>query len=169
MLSDSKVTEIFYKADDFCMFFNETVKNSPSMKQRNFGTAVFLLITTIVPIFLDYGLISRIEFISYMKLSGDYDFALIIRISPHIIILHQTKLAWFWFVLVFAVSKILKFKFMFHSYCFLYLIIHSCRYTISLPSLSVAVITLPLLSYSNSSYQILVDSLELSSESVSMP
>lgn len=26
MLSDSKVIEIFYMADDFCNFFNETVK-----------------------------------------------------------------------------------------------------------------------------------------------
>ena len=26
MLSDSKVIEIFYMADDFCKFFNETVK-----------------------------------------------------------------------------------------------------------------------------------------------
>ncbi len=26
MLSDSKVIDIFYMADDFCKFFNETVK-----------------------------------------------------------------------------------------------------------------------------------------------
>jgi len=26
MLSDNKVIEIFYMADDFCRFFNETVK-----------------------------------------------------------------------------------------------------------------------------------------------
>ena len=26
MLSDSKIIEIFYMADDFCKFFNETVK-----------------------------------------------------------------------------------------------------------------------------------------------
>ena len=26
MLSDNKVIEIFYMADDFCKFFNETVK-----------------------------------------------------------------------------------------------------------------------------------------------
>ena len=58
---------------------------------------------------LTTGIISRIEFISYMELPLDYDIALIIRISPHIIILHQTKLAWIWLVLIFAVSEILKF------------------------------------------------------------
>ena len=30
MLPDSKVIDIFYMADDFCKFFNETVKNIQS-------------------------------------------------------------------------------------------------------------------------------------------
>jgi hypothetical protein len=54
----------------------------------------FFIDYTIVPVFHNYGIISRIELISDMKLPGDYDIALIIRISAHIIILHQTKLAW---------------------------------------------------------------------------
>ena len=38
MLSDSKVIEIFYMADDFCNFFNETVKKhsiEDGKKHRN--------------------------------------------------------------------------------------------------------------------------------------
>ncbi len=38
MLSDSKVIEFFYMADDFCNFFNETVKNIPLMTQRGIET-----------------------------------------------------------------------------------------------------------------------------------
>ena len=38
MLSDNKVIEIFYMADDFCKFFNETVKKhsiDDKKKHRN--------------------------------------------------------------------------------------------------------------------------------------
>ena len=38
MLSDSKIIEIFYMADDFCKFFNETVKKhsiEDGKKHRN--------------------------------------------------------------------------------------------------------------------------------------
>ena len=40
MLSDSKVIEIFYMADDFCKFFNETVKkNIQSKMAKNIGVS----------------------------------------------------------------------------------------------------------------------------------
>jgi len=38
MLSDNKVIEIFYMADDLCNFFNETVKNIPLMTQKGIET-----------------------------------------------------------------------------------------------------------------------------------
>ena len=35
MLSDNKVIEILYMADDFCKFFNETVKNIPLTTKKS--------------------------------------------------------------------------------------------------------------------------------------
>ena len=38
MLSDNKVIEILYMADDFCKFFNETVKNIPLTTKKSTET-----------------------------------------------------------------------------------------------------------------------------------
>ena len=45
MLSDNKVIEIFYMADDFCNFFNETVKNILLTMEKSIETnqVVFLI------------------------------------------------------------------------------------------------------------------------------
>ena len=39
MLSDSKVIEISYMADDFCNFFMKQLKNIQSMMAKNIGTS----------------------------------------------------------------------------------------------------------------------------------
>ena len=45
MLSDNKVIEIFYMADDFCKFFNETVKKNLLTMEKSIETSqvVFLM------------------------------------------------------------------------------------------------------------------------------
>ena len=53
MLSDNKVIEIFYMADDFCKFFNETVKKH-SIEDGKKQLTLFQSLTNILVRTQDY-------------------------------------------------------------------------------------------------------------------